>query len=71
MSIAEKRDVPSLEAPRHAAAQQYRKDAALVQPPLEPLKNVPGAENAITKGTKGHGCLLESNTHVVMVPAWG
>ena len=65
--IAEKRDVLSLEAPRLAAAQQHREEAALMQPALEPLGNVLGDENATTKGAKDYGRLFESGTHVVVV----
>ena len=47
--VAKKRDVLGLEEPRLATVQQHREDAALAQPPLEPLKDVPGAEYAIAK----------------------
>ena len=56
--VAKKRDVIGLEAPRLAAVQQHREDAALVQPSLEPLGDVPGAEYAIAKSTKTMGAFL-------------
>ena len=55
--VAKKRDVLGLEAPRLATVQQHREDAALVQPLLEPLGNVPGAEYAIAKSASMYGCL--------------
>jgi len=64
--VAKKRDVLGLEAPRLATVQQHRETPPWLQPPLEPLRDVPGAEYAIAKSTKSHGRLLESSVHVVM-----
>jgi len=56
-----------MEASRFAAVQQDHKHAARIQLPLEPLRDVGGAEDANAQGAEGLGRFLDTGIDVFFV----